>query len=138
MQLGRNYIDKLDFIDAFKPTRMAVLNALNIHSGFITAGLISCNSQRVLSHLYCKLRTPIFFKSKTTIAAFCIPKIPYIMAQVAQDQIVIKNLLKQRSKSPLNPAKLALKRMIKGYQMAIYNAVLLISEIKDLKTISER
>ena len=43
MQLGRNHIDKLDFIEAFKPTRMAALNASNIRSGFAVTGLIPHN-----------------------------------------------------------------------------------------------
>ena len=91
----------------------------------------------MLSNLYYKLRTPTLFEPETTTIAFYIPKIPYSVAQVAQEYIIVRNLLKQRSKSPLNPVKLALNRIIKGCQMAIYNAALLISEIKDLKAINK-
>ena len=79
-----------------------------------------------------------FFKSETIIAAFRIFKISYIVAQVAQKYNIIKDLLKQRSKSPPSPTELALKRIIKGYQIAIYNAILLTNDIKDLKIINER
>ena len=138
MQLGRNHIDKLDFIEAFKPARMAALNASNIRSGFAATGLIPHNPQRVLSHLYHKPRTPTHPESETTMAAFRTPKTPNTVAQVAQEYTTIKNLLKQRSRSPPSPAEQALNRVVKGCQMAMHNAALLASEIKGLKTISER
>ena len=79
MQFGRNYINKLDFIEAFKPTRVTVFNALNIRNGFTINGLIPYNPQRVLLHLYYKLRTPTSPKSDIIMAAFYIPKTPYII-----------------------------------------------------------
>ena len=82
MQFSRNYIDKLDFIEAFKPARMAALNASNIRSGFAATGLISYNSQGVLSRLYYKLRTSILFEPETTIITFRTFKTFYTMAQV--------------------------------------------------------
>ena len=80
MQFNRNYIDKLDFIEAFKPARMTVLNVSNIRSGFAATGLIPHNSQKMLSRLYHKLRTSIFFKPETTITTFRTPKISYTVA----------------------------------------------------------
>ena len=66
------------------------------------------------------------------IAARQTPKIPYTVAQLAQEYTIIKGLLKRRSKSPLSPTERALKRVVK------YNAALLASEIKDLRAISTR
>ena len=43
MQFDRNHINKLDFIEAFKPARMAALNASNIRNGFAVTGLILYN-----------------------------------------------------------------------------------------------
>ena len=77
MQLGRNHIDKLDFIKAFKSARIAALNALNIYNKFAVIGLIPHNSQKILSYLYYKLRTPIPFKPETIIIIFRIFKTPY-------------------------------------------------------------
>ena len=51
MQLGRNYIDKLDFLEAFKPACAVALSSLNIHSGFTAAGLVLYNPKRVLLYL---------------------------------------------------------------------------------------
>ena len=51
MQLGRNHIDKSDFLEAFKPARAATLTLSNIRSGFVAAGLVLHDPKRVLSRL---------------------------------------------------------------------------------------
>lgn len=138
MQLGRNHIDKLDFIEAFKPARLSALNTSNIRSGFAATGLIPYNPQRVLSRLSHRLRTPTPPLINTTLPAFSTPKTPQTVAQVVQEYITIKDLLKRRSKSPPSPAEQALKRVVKGCQMAMHNATLLASEIKGLRAMSAR
>lgn len=80
MRLGRNHIDKLDFLEAFKPARAAALSSLNIRSGFTAAGLVPHNPERVLSRLQFKLRTPTPPALETTIAACQTPKTPYTVA----------------------------------------------------------
>ena len=77
MQLGRNYIDKLDFLEAFKPARAAALNLSNIYSGFAAARLVPFNPERVLSRLQQTPTPPI---SETAIAAHQTPKTPYTVA----------------------------------------------------------
>jgi hypothetical protein len=69
IQLGRNYINKLDFLETFKPARAAALSSLNIYSGFTTARLVLYNPKRVLSRLQFKLRTPTSPVLETAIAA---------------------------------------------------------------------
>ncbi|SLM36159.1 conserved hypothetical protein [Lasallia pustulata] len=138
MQLGRNHIDKLDFLEAFKPARAAALSSSNICSGFAAAGLVPHNSERVLSRLQFKLRTPTPPASETVIAARQTPKTPYTVAQLAREYTTIKGLLERRSKSPLSPTEQALKRVVKGCQMAMHNAALLASEIKDLRAMNAR
>ena len=66
------------------------------------------------------------------------PKTPYTVAQLAQEYITIKKLLKKRSNSPPSPTRQALERVVKGCQMAMHNAALLASEIKDLRAMSAR
>ena len=138
MQLEHNHIDKLDFLETFKPARAAALSASNIHSGFAAAGLVPHNSERVLSHLQFKLRTPTPPASETAIAACQTPKTSYTVAQLAQEYTTIKGLLKRRSKSPPSPMEQTLKRVVKGCQMAMHNTALLASEIKDLRVMSAR
>ena len=138
MQLGRNHIDKLDFLEAFKPARVAALSSSNICSGFAAAGLVPHTPERVLSRLQLKLRTPTTPVSETAMAARQTPKTPYTVAQLAQEYTTIKGLLKRRSKSPPSPTEQALKRVVKGCQMAMHNAAFLASKIKDLRAMSAR
>ena len=133
MQLGRNHIDKLDCLEAFKPARAAALSSSNIRSGFAAAGLVPHNPERVLSRLQLKLRRPTPPASETAIAGRQTPKTPYTV-----EYTTIKGLLKQRSKSPPSPTEQALKRVVKGCQMAMHNVALLASEIKDLRAMSAR
>ena len=95
------------------------------------------NSERVLSRLQLKLRTPTPPVLKTAIAACQTPKTSYTVTQLAQEYTTIKELLKQRSKSPPSSTELALKQVVKGCQMAMRNAAFLASEIKDLRAISK-
>ena len=74
IRLGRNYIDKLDFLKAFIPARAATISLSNIRSGFAAAGLVPHDPERVLSRLQFKLRTPT---PPPTEAAMAIPKTPY-------------------------------------------------------------
>jgi len=136
MQLEHNHIDKLDFLKAFKPARAAALSSSNICSGFAAAELVSHDPERVLSRLQLKLWTPTPSASEMAIAVCQTSKTPYTVAQLAQKYTTIKGLLKRRSKSPSSPTKQALKRVVKGCQMAMHNAAFLASKIKDLQAMS--
>jgi len=69
MQLEHNYINKLDFLKAFKPASTAALSSLNIHSKFAAAELVSYDSEWVLLCLQLKLWMLISSALKTVIAA---------------------------------------------------------------------
>ena len=125
-------------LGGFKPARAAALNLSNICSGFAAAGLVPFDPERVLSRLQLKLRIPTPPASETAIAARQTSKTPYTVAQLAQEYTTIKGLLKRRSKSPPSPTERALKRVVKGCRMAMHNAALLASEIKDLRAMSTR
>ena len=77
IQLGRDYIDKLDFLEAFKPARAASLTLSNIRNGFAAAGLVPYNLKRVLSRFQFKLRTPTLPPTKTARQP---PKTPHTVA----------------------------------------------------------
>ncbi len=68
MQLECNYIDKLDFLKAFKPACAAALSSLNICSEFAAAELVLHNSEWVLLHLQFKLWMLTSFALETVIA----------------------------------------------------------------------
>jgi hypothetical protein len=135
MQLGRNHIDKLDFLEAFKIARAAALNSPNIRSGFAAAGLVPFNPEQVLSRLQLRLRTPTPPAAITTRQT---PKTPHNVAQLDQEYTMLKELLNRSSRSPPSSTDRALKRVIKGCQIAMHNAALLASEVKDLRAMNAR
>jgi len=136
IQLEHNHINKLDFLKAFKPACAAVLSSLNICSKFATAELVSHNSEWVLLCLQFKLWTFTSPALKTVIAVCQTLKTLYTVAQLTQKYTTIKELLKWRSKSSSSSIKQTLKQVVKGCQMAMHNTPLLISEIKNLQTMS--
>ncbi len=136
MQLKHNHIDKLDFLKAFKPACTAALSSSNIHSRFAAAELVSYDSEWVLSHLQLKLWMLTSSALKMVIAVCQTSKTLYTVAQLAQEYVMIKELLKQHLKSPSSSTNQALKQMVKGYQMTMHNTALMTSEIKDLWVMS--
>ena len=131
IQLGRNHIDKVDFLEAFKTARATALNSSNIRSGFTATGLVPFDPQRVLSRFKHRTPTP---SPETTTATRQTPKTPYTIPELA----TLKDVLKPGSKSSPNTTDQALNKMVKGCQMAMYNAVILASEITDLRAMSAR
>lgn len=83
LQLRRNHIDKLDFLEAFKPVRVEVLSSSNICSGFAEAGLMPYNLERVLLFSQHKLQTPTFHILETTIAVCQTFRTRYIVVDLA-------------------------------------------------------
>jgi hypothetical protein len=53
-----NYISKLEFLYAFRAAFFASITKSNIQGGFVGAGLVPYNPERVLSKLDVKLYTP--------------------------------------------------------------------------------
>ena len=53
-----NYVSKLEFLCAFREAFFASITEKNIQGGFLGAGLVPHDLERVLSKLDIKLRTP--------------------------------------------------------------------------------
>jgi hypothetical protein len=79
MRLGFNYIDKLDFLEAYPQACMVIFSSDNIKSGSSATGLILLNPDWVLSQLNIQLRTPTPPGSRLTNS---IPKMPYNLEQL--------------------------------------------------------
>jgi hypothetical protein len=61
-----SHISKLEFLYAFRETFFTSMIERNICSGFIGAGLIPFDPERVLSRLDVRLRTPTTLNSRTS------------------------------------------------------------------------
>jgi len=62
-----NYISKLEFLYSFRKAFFALIIEKNIQGGFIGAGLIPYNLERVISKLDIKLRIPTPLNSRAGI-----------------------------------------------------------------------
>jgi hypothetical protein len=129
MQLSFNYIDKLDFLEAYPQACIAIFSSENIKSGFSATGLIPLNPDQVLSQLNIQLRTPTPPGSQSTDF---MPKTPYNLKQLKKQETTLKKLLREHIYSPPTPTKAALDHIIKGCEMVINNTILLRKEVQDL------
>ncbi|KKA22176.1 Transposase [Rasamsonia emersonii CBS 393.64] len=139
MRLGFNHIDKLDFLKAYPIARQEVFKAQNIQNGFAAAGIYPFDPQRVLDKLNIKLSTPTppgsrsgHSTSSSTLAT------PHTIRQLHKQASSVKKLLKKGSQSPSTPSKRALQQIIKGCEIALYNAAILAQENHDLRMANEK
>ena len=59
-----NYVSKFEFLCSFREAFFASLTEKNIRGGFVGAGLVPYDLERVLSKLDIKLRTPTPLNSR--------------------------------------------------------------------------
>jgi hypothetical protein len=137
-RLGYNYIDKLDFLKAYPAAHQEVFTMENIQSGFRATGLIPSNPTAVLDKLNLDLGTPTSPPSEGNAS---IPSsqlgTPYTVRHVHRKCSSVKKMLQRRSKSPPTPTKKVLDELVKGCELAIYNASLLARENSDLRSAIE-
>lgn len=137
-RLGYNHIDKLDFLKAYPAAHQEVFTIENTQSGFRASGLIPFNPRAVLDKLNLNLGTPTPPPSR---GGASIPSsqlgTPYTVRHVHRKGSSVRKLLQKRSKSPLTPTKKALDELVKGCELAIYNAGLLARENCDLRSAIE-
>jgi hypothetical protein len=137
-RLAVHHIDKLDFLKAYPTAHQSVFTHQNIQSGFAAAGLVPFNPTRVLEKLNIRLATPT---PPPSCGGPSIPSsqlaTPQTVRQVHRKASSVRKLLKKGSRSPCTPSKRALNELIKGCELAIYNASLLARENTNLRTAFE-
>jgi hypothetical protein len=134
MRARINYIDKLDFLEAYPSARIKAFKSETIKNSFAAAGLIPYNPDRVISKLDIRLRTPTPPSSQGSEWE---PKTPSNYVQLQKQASSIKALLKQRSKSPPSPLNSAIDQVLKAYQITMQSAALLEKEVSELRAANE-
>jgi hypothetical protein len=124
---GYNYIDKIDFLEDYQRARLeAFQKPLTIQNSFAAAGLVPIDIERVLSKLNISLRTPTPLNSRlSSRSSQFTPKTPRTVPQLFKQASLLKDLLDQRSQSPLSLIKTVVDQMIKGGYLALHTAALL-------------
>jgi len=135
IRVGINHIGKFDFITAYPIARLEALIFQNIQTSFAATGLVLYNPERVLSKLDIQLRTPTPPGSRSSEDSL---KTPQNVIQLQRQASSIKILLKERSKSPPSPLKLAINRVLKTCEMTINSAAILENKTHKLRAAHEK
>jgi hypothetical protein len=139
VRLGYNHIDKFDFLMAYPEARADTFRLETIQNSFAAAGLSPIDPKRVLSKLNISLRTPTPSNSRpSSRSSVFTPKTPRTAIQLEKQAKALKDLLKQRSKSPPSPSKTMLDQIIKGHYLALHHTALLAKEASDLRSQNEK
>lgn len=137
---GYNYIDKFNFLDNYQRTQLeSFQQPAIIQNSFTASGLVPVDAERVLSKLNISIRTPTPPNSRpSSRSSQFTPQTPETVIQLQKQASMLKDLLKQRSKSPPSPSKAILDQIIKGHCIALHNTALLAQENANLRTANEK
>ncbi|KAF5201710.1 Pogo transposable element [Thalictrum thalictroides] len=128
IRLGVNHIDKPEFLTIYQTTRTQALSSSNICSGFAATGLVPYSPERVLSGLNIQIRTPTPPLIPTDSENQWVSETPHNLTQLQRQAEVIKGLILARPQSPQSPTSIALDQLVKGCQIAMQSAALLVQE----------
>ncbi|RFU36216.1 hypothetical protein B7463_g148, partial [Scytalidium lignicola] len=130
------HIDKEDFLELYPIVRQQTFKSTNIQSGFSATGLIPYEPEHVLSKLHVqvdKTLTPPGSTHSSNSRTRWIPETPHNSVQLRLQSETIQRLLKERN-SPSTPAKTTFNQLVKGFELAIHDGVILTQEIEELRT----
>lgn len=105
MRTRINYIDKFDFLEAYLLARIKAFRSNTIKNSFGAAALVPFSSDRVISQLNIRLRTPTPSPSQESDWQ---PKTLSNYTQLQKQASSIKALLRTRSRSPPSPLNSAI------------------------------
>jgi hypothetical protein len=138
MRMGRNHIDKFDFLDAFPTARIEAFKAETVRNSFTATGLVPYDPNRVISKLNIRLHTPTPPPSRGSQSSAWEPKTPLNSKQLQKQAESIKKLLKERSKSPPSSLNSAIDQVLKACQMNMQSSAFLTREIELLRAGHEK
>ena len=128
------HIDKQDFLQIYLSIRGTVLSEQNIQAGFRASGLVPACQERVLSSLTV-VRTPSPPGTAADAEVAWTAETPHTIAQLEQQARLIQSRLNRLSQSPTSQA---IRQLVKGCQLAMNSATILVEENKKLRQASQR
>ena len=128
IQKGIYSIKKEDFLYIYPAVHQQALSSSNIKSGFAATGLVPLSSEKVLSKL---LKTPTPPSTSHSNQSFGIGITPANIYQLEQQKQKIQ-ALKDAEVSPSRMEE-AMKKVLKGAELTMQNALLLQQEINQLQ-----
>ena len=123
-----HHIDKPTFLELLFKARKKTFTSTNIKSSFSATGVIPFNPSQVLNRLQIAVRTP-----SPPAPELPAPLSSTLPLKTPANIAELERIQKQRQKA-ISPTDRAFQKMVKGCQMAMHHAVLLVEENSRLRT----
>ena len=137
IQMHINYISKLEFLYAFRAAFFASITKSNIQGGFVGAGLVPYNPERVLSKLDVKLYTPTPPTLWPGIVQPWVFQIPHNPREADSQSTLIKTCIANYQNSSPTSMLATIDQLTKGTIAIIHQVALLQVEVSSLRKANE-
>ena len=131
------HISKLEFLCAFRTAFFTSITKKNIQGGFLGAGLVPYDPQRVLSKLNVRLRTPTPPVTLPEIIQTWVPKTPQNAYEASSQSEHIKNRITAHENSSPTSMIAAMDQFAKGATAIMHRVALLEAETSALRKANE-
>jgi len=137
MRMYVNYVSKLEFLCSFCDAFFASITEKNIQGGFVGAGLVLFDPERVLSKLDVKLRTLIPPTSRPRTLQPWVFQIPHNPREADSQLTLIKTRIANYQNSSLTSMLAAVDQLTKGTMAVMHQVALLRAENASLRKANE-
>jgi hypothetical protein len=131
------HITKDDFFPAFRKAHFAAMTESNIQGGFRGAGLLPFDSEKVISTLDLKLKTPTPPNSRPGTAQAWVSQTPNNAIEALSQSTFIKNRIARHQNSSLTSIYEAVDQITKGASKFMHQLALLKAENQSLREANE-
>jgi hypothetical protein len=137
MRAHINHVSKLEFLCAFREAYFASITKKNIQGGFIGAGLVPYDPERVLSKLDVRLRTPTPTEPRLASADPWVSKTPQNPLEADSQTGLIKTRISNHQNSSPTPMLDAVDQFAKGAKAMMHEVAILRAEVSTLRKANE-
>ena len=137
MRMHINHVSKLEFLCAFRKAFFASMTEKNIRGGFIGAGLVPYNPERVLSKLDVKLRTPTPLNSRASTPQPWVLQTPHNPREADSQSTLIKTRIANHQNSSPTSMLAAVDQLAKSTTAVMHQVALLRAENASLRKANE-
>jgi hypothetical protein len=137
MRMHINHISKLEFLCAFRKAFFASMTEKNIQRGFLGAGLVPYDPNRVLSKLDVQLRTPTPTGPPSASADPWVSKTPQNPLEANSQSELIKTRISSHQNSSPTSLLAAVDQIAKGTKAVMHRVALLEAENSSLRKANE-
>ncbi|RKK06667.1 hypothetical protein BFJ65_g18565 [Fusarium oxysporum f. sp. cepae] len=137
MRAHITHVSKVEFLRAFREAFFASMTEKNIQGGFMGAGLVPHDPERVLSKLDVRIRTPTPTLPPSTSADPWIPKTPQNPLEAnSQSELIKTRISNHQNSSPMSMIN-AVDQFAKGAKAIMHRVALLEAEVSSLRKANE-